>query len=177
MEQNVLVNTEQENETNETNIVGQENSKRKSYSRAEAEASALDYFNGDDLAAKVWVNKYALKDSAGNIYELNPHMMHQRIASEIARIESKYKNPLSMEYIFSLIDKFKYIIPQGSPMSGIGNDFQTVSLSNCFVIGVNGAADSYGAIMKVDQEQVQLMKRRGGVGHDLSAIRPSGTAV
>lgn len=150
---------------------------RKTYTREEATASSLVYFKGDELAATVWVNKYALKDSDGNIYELNPTMMHNRIASEIARIEAKYKNPLTEDYIFSLIDNFKFIIPQGSPMSGIGNDFQTVSLSNCFVIGTNGASDSYGSIMKIDQEQVQLMKRRGGVGHDLSAIRPAGTAV
>lgn len=149
----------------------------KKFTREEAEQASLKYFNGDDLAAKVWVNKYALKDSEGNIYELDPSMMHRRIASEIARIESKYKNPLSEDYIFSLLDKFKFIVPQGSPMSGIGNDFQTVSLSNCFVIGTNGESDSYGSIMKIDQEQVQLMKRRGGVGHDISSIRPAGTAV
>jgi ribonucleoside-diphosphate reductase alpha chain len=147
------------------------------YTREEAEIASLAYFNGDELAANVWINKYALKDSSGNLYESNPEMMHHRIASELARIENNYKNPLSEDYIFSLLDKFKYIIPQGSPMSGIGNDFQTVSLSNCFVIGVNGPSDSYGAIMKTDQEQVQLMKRRGGVGHDLSDIRPSGSTV
>jgi ribonucleoside-diphosphate reductase alpha chain len=147
------------------------------YTREEAEAASLEYFNGDDLAATVWVNKYALKDSNGTIYEKTPEMMHRRIASELARIEEKYPNPLSEEHIFSLLDKFKYIIPQGSPMTGIGNDYQTVSLSNCFVIGVDGAADSYGAIMKLDQEQVQLMKRRGGVGHDVSDIRPAGTEV
>lgn len=163
-----------------TDVLKEKNTKKETreiYTREQAEASSLEYFNGDDLAAKVWVNKYALKDSDGNIYELNPSMMHERIASEISRIELKYKNPLSKDYIFSLLNKFKYIIPQGSPMSGIGNNFQTVSLSNCFVVGVNGAADSYGAIMKTDQEQVQLMKRRGGVGHDLSAIRPRGTEV
>lgn len=147
------------------------------YTQEEANVSSLEYFNGDDLAASVWINKYALKDSDGNLYEKNPEMMHRRIASELARVEKKYKNPLSEEYIFSLLDKFKYIIPQGSPMSGIGNNNQTVSLSNCFVIGVNGASDSYGAILKVDQEQVQLMKRRGGVGHDLSDIRPAGLPV
>ena len=147
------------------------------YTQEEAHVSSLEYFNGDDLAASVWINKYALKDSDGNLYEKNPEMMHRRIASELARVEKKYKNPLSEEYIFSLLDKFKYIIPQGSPMSGIGNNNQTVSLSNCFVIGVNGASDSYGAILKVDQEQVQLMKRRGGVGHDLSDIRPAGLPV
>lgn len=151
--------------------------KRETFTRDEAEKASLIYFNGDELAANVWVSKYALKDSDGNLYEKDPSMMHKRIASEISRIERKYKNPLDEDYLFSLLDKFKYIIPQGSPMSGIGNNFQTVSLSNCFVIGVNGHSDSYGAIMKIDQEQVQLMKRRGGVGHDLSSIRPAGSVV
>lgn len=138
---------------------------------------AQDYFKGDDLAAQVWLNKYALKDSEGNIYEKSPEDMHRRIASEIARIETRYANPMSEEKIFDLIKDFKYIIPQGSPMTGIGNPFQIASLSNCFVIGNKGESDSYGGIMKIDQEQVQLMKRRGGVGHDLSHIRPGGSAV
>jgi len=140
--------------------------------------SSIDYFDGDQLAAQVWKNKYALKDSDGNIYEKNPDMMHDRIASEIYRMEQKYDNPMELEQIKGLIKDFKYIIPQGSPMSGIGNNFQKVSLSNCFVIGDDGKdSDSYGYIMKTDEEQVQLMKRRGGVGHDLSNIRPKGSAV
>jgi len=137
----------------------------------------LQYFKGDDLAARVWINKYALKDSEGNIYEKSPEDMHFRISGEIARIEAKYPNPLSEQEIYDLIKDFKYIIPQGSPMTGIGNPFQIASLSNCFVIGNKGESDSYGGIMKIDQEQVQLMKRRGGVGHDLSHIRPKGSAV
>jgi ribonucleoside-diphosphate reductase alpha chain len=149
----------------------------KQYSYEEAIASSTEYFKGDSLAASVWVNKYALKDSQGNIYELNPDDMHRRIATEIARIERKYPNPLSEQEIFNLIKGFKYIIPQGGPMAGIGNDFQIASLSNCFVIGNKDESDSYGAIMKIDQEQVQLMKRRGGVGHDLSHIRPAGSPV
>ncbi len=147
------------------------------YTQDEAYAAALQYFKGDDLAARVWVNKYALKDSSGVLYELDPNDMHKRIASEIARVEQKYPNPLSETEIFELIKDFKYIIPQGSPMTGIGNPFQIASLSNCFVIGNDGDSDSYGGIMKIDQEQVQLMKRRGGVGHDLSHIRPKGSAV
>ncbi|MDQ8006625.1 MAG: adenosylcobalamin-dependent ribonucleoside-diphosphate reductase [Pedobacter sp.] len=147
------------------------------YTQDEAYAAALQYFKGDDLAARVWVNKYALKDSAGVLYERDPNDMHKRISSEIARVEQKYPNPLSEGEIFELIKDFKYIIPQGSPMTGIGNPFQIASLSNCFVIGNNGDSDSYGGIMKIDQEQVQLMKRRGGVGHDLSHIRPKGSAV
>jgi ribonucleoside-diphosphate reductase alpha chain len=147
------------------------------YTREQAVAASVKYFNGDTLAADVWVNKYALKDSDGNIYELTPDDMHVRIAKEIYRAESKYANPMSYELILSLIKDFKYIIPQGSPMSGIGNNFQTVSLSNCFVIGETGPSDSYGAIMKLDQEQVQLMKRRGGVGQTLEAIRPKGSKV
>lgn len=135
------------------------------------------YFQGDTLAASVWMNKYGLKDSAGNLYELSPDDMHHRIASEIARIEKKYPNPMLENEIYDLLKDFKYIIPQGSPMAGIGNNFQVASLSNCFVIGNNGNSDSYGGIMKIDQEQVQLMKRRGGVGHDLSHIRPSGSPV
>ena len=142
------------------------------FSFEEAAEESLKYFKGDELAAKVWVNKYALKDSYGNLFESNPDMMHHRLASEIARIEKKYPNPMSEEEVYSLLKDFKHIVPQGSPMTGIGNNFQIASLSNCFVIGNNGPADSYGAIMKSDQEQVQLMKRRGGVGHDLSHIRP-----
>ncbi|MDR2145649.1 MAG: adenosylcobalamin-dependent ribonucleoside-diphosphate reductase [Tannerella sp.] len=142
-----------------------------------ANVESLKYFKGDDLAARVWVNKYALKDSAGNLYEVTPNDMHRRIAGEIARIEKKYPNPLSEQEIFDLIKDFKYIIPQGSPMTGIGNNFQIASLSNCFVIGNGTNCDSYGSIMKIDEEQVQLMKRRGGVGHDLSYIRPKGSAV
>ncbi|MDR6807720.1 ribonucleoside-diphosphate reductase alpha chain [Dyadobacter sp. BE34] len=149
----------------------------RTYTSDEAFQASLEYFRGDDLAARVWVNKYALKDSFGAIYEATPNDMHRRIASEIARIEQRYPNPLSEAEIFDLIKDFKYIIPQGSPMTGIGNPYQIASLSNCFVIGNNGVSDSYGGIMKIDQEQVQLMKRRGGVGHDLSHIRPKGSPV
>ena len=149
----------------------------KKISHEEALEKSLDYFKGDDLAARVWVNKYALKDSDGNIYEATPDDMHRRIAGEIARIESKYSNPMREEEVFELIRNFRYIIPQGSPMTGIGNKFQIASLSNCFVIGNGHDSDSYGSIMKIDEEQVQLMKRRGGVGHDLSFIRPKGSAV
>ncbi|MEZ4810393.1 MAG: adenosylcobalamin-dependent ribonucleoside-diphosphate reductase [Allomuricauda sp.] len=152
-------------------------SQKKIYSQDEAYQASLHYFKGDDLAAMVWVNKYALKDSQGNIYEKTPDDMHLRIAGEIARIEKKYPNPLTEPEIYDLIKNFKYIVPQGSPMAGIGNPFQIASLSNCFVIGTDGGSDSYGAIMKIDQEQVQLMKRRGGVGHDLSHIRPKGSPV
>ena len=147
------------------------------YTSDEAYQASLQYFKGDDLAARVWVNKYALKDSYGAIYEATPNDMHRRIAKEIARIEVRYPNPMSENEIFNLIRDFKYIIPQGSPMTGIGNPFQIASLSNCFVIGNGDASDSYGGIMKIDQEQVQLMKRRGGVGHDLSHIRPKGSPV
>jgi len=150
---------------------------RKTYTQEEAYKSSLAYFKGDDLAAQVWINKYALKDSSGNIYELNPDHMHRRIAKEISRVEQKYPNPLTEKEVFDLIKNFKYIVPQGSPKAGIGNPYQIASLSNCFVIGNDGASDSYGGIMKIDQEQVQLMKRRGGVGHDLSHIRPKGSAV
>ena len=150
---------------------------RKTYTFDEAFKASLDYFTGDELAAKVWVNKYALKDAFGNIYEESPVDMHHRLASEIARVEKKYPNPLSEEELFNLFDHFRYIVPQGSPMTGIGNDFQIASLSNCFVIGLDGEADSYGAIIRIDEEQVQLMKRRGGVGHDLSHIRPKGSPV
>jgi ribonucleoside-diphosphate reductase alpha chain len=147
------------------------------YTLDEAYQASLDYFKGDELAARVWVNKYALKDSYGTLFEKTPDDMHRRIAREIARIEKKYPNPLTEEEIFDLVKDFKYIIPQGSPMTGIGNPYQIASLSNCFVIGADGPSDSYGGIMKVDQEQVQLMKRRGGVGHDLSHIRPKGSPV
>ena len=147
------------------------------YSNDEVKKAATEYFGGDTLAGDVWMNKYALKDSEGNIYERTPDDMHHRIASEIARIERRYPNPLKEEEIFEVLKNFRYIVPQGSPMAGIGNDFQISSLSNCFVIGTKGSSDSYGAIMKIDQEQVQLMKRRGGVGHDLSHIRPTGSPV
>src|SRR5690554_5608743 len=151
--------------------------KAQSYTMEEAFKASLEYFKGDELAARVWVNKYALKDSFGTLYEKTPDDMHRRIAKEIARIEKKYPNPLEEEEVFDLIRDFRYIIPQGSPMTGIGNPFQIASLSNCFVIGAEGNSDSYGGIMKIDQEQVQLMKRRGGVGHDLSHIRPKGSPV
>lgn len=147
------------------------------YSYEEAFQATLAYFDGDELAARVWINKYAMKDSFGNIYEKSPADMHHRLAAEMARIERKYPNPVPEEEIFSLLDHFRYIIPAGSPMTGIGNNHQVASLSNCFVIGIDGDADSYGAIMKEDEEQVQLMKRRGGVGHDLSRIRPKGSPV
>ncbi|MBQ5620606.1 MAG: adenosylcobalamin-dependent ribonucleoside-diphosphate reductase, partial [Alistipes sp.] len=143
----------------------------------DAVAESKIYFEGDDLAATVWVSKYALKDSYGNIYERSPKQMHERIAGEIERIENKYPNPMSKEEVFSLLDHFRYIIPQGGPMTGIGNHFQIASLSNCFVIGHRNPADSYGGIFRMDEEQVQLMKRRGGVGHDLSHIRPTGSPV
>ena len=150
---------------------------QKTYSYDEAFQTSLKYFDGDELAARVWVSKYAMKDSFGNIYEVSPTDMHHRIAKEIARIESKYANPMNEQEVFGLLDHFRYIIPAGSPMTGIGNDHQVASLSNCFVIGIEGDADSYGAIMRLDEEQVQLMKRRGGVGHDLSQIRPKGSPV
>ena len=150
---------------------------KKTYSYDEAYNASFQYFKGDELAARVWVNKYAVKDSFGNIYEKSPEDMHWRIANEVARIEAKYPNALSAQELFDLLDHFKYIVPQGSPMTGIGNDYQVASLSNCFVIGLEGAADSYGAIIRIDEEQVQLMKRRGGVGHDLSHIRPKGSPV
>ena len=147
------------------------------YSYDEAFGESLKYFDGDELAARVWVNKYAMKDSFGHIYEKSPEDMHWRIANEIARIENKYKNPMTAQEVFGLLDHFRYIVPAGSPMTGIGNDHQVASLSNCFVIGLDGDADSYGAIMRIDEEQVQLMKRRGGVGHDMSHIRPKGSPV
>ena len=147
------------------------------YTYEEAYKASLEYFQGDELAARVWLTKYAMKDSFGNIFEKSPADMHWRIANEIARIEQKYPNPMSAEEIFELLDHFRYIVPAGSPMTGIGNDNQVASLSNCFVIGVDKEADSYGAIMLLDEEQVQLMKRRGGVGHDLSQVRPAGSPV
>ncbi len=150
---------------------------KKTYSYDEALKSSIKYFKGDELAATVWISKYALKDSFGNLYEKTPDDMHRRLARELARVEKKYNNPLSEQEIFETLKDFKYIVPQGGPMTGIGNEFQIASLSNCFVIGNEGPSDSYGAIMKIDQEQVQLMKRRGGVGHDLTHIRPKGSPV
>ena len=150
---------------------------KQTFSYDEAYQASLEYFGGDSLAANVWANKYALKDSFGNIYEKSPADMHWRIANEVARIEQTYPNPLSAQQVFDLLDHFRYIVPAGSPMTGIGNNFQVASLSNCFVIGLDGLADSYGAIIRIDEEQVQLMKRRGGVGHDLSHIRPKGSPV
>ena len=150
---------------------------KKTYTYDEAFDASLKYFKGDELAARVWVNKYAMKDSFGNIYEQSPADMHWRIANEVARIEAKYNNPMQPQEIFDLLDHFRYIIPAGSPMTGIGNDYQVASLSNCFVIGLDGDADSYGGIIRIDEEQVQLMKRRGGVGHDLSHVRPKGSPV
>ena len=151
--------------------------KKTTYSYDDAFKASVEYFNGDELAARVWVNKYAMKDSSGAIYEKSPEDMHWRIANEIARVEAKYSNPMSAQEVYNLLDHFKYVIPSGSPMTGIGNDYQIASLSNCFVIGMDGKADSYGAIIRIDEEQVQLMKRRGGVGHDLSHIRPKGSPV
>ena len=150
---------------------------KKTYTYDEAYHASLQYFKGDELAARVWATKYSLKDSFGHLYEKTPDDMHHRIASEIARIEKKYPNPMSEQQIFDLLKNFRYIVPQGSPMAGIGNNFQVGSLSNCFVIGLDGQPDSYGGIIKIDEEQVQLMKRRGGVGHDLSHIRPMGSPV
>ena len=150
---------------------------QKTYTYQQAYEASLKYFDGDELAARVWATKYALKDSFGHLYELTPDDMHRRIAREIARIENKYPNPLSEERLFDLMSHFRYIVPQGSPMAGIGNNFQVGSLSNCFVVGLDGEPDSYGGILKIDEEQVQLMKRRGGVGHDLSHIRPKGSPV
>ena len=155
---------------------GRKKEQMKEYTTEEIMRSSVEYFHGDELAANVWMNKYALRNEE-HIYELNPDMMHRRMAREYARIEAKYPNGLSEEEVYGLLKDFRYIVPQGSPMSGIGNDFQVVSLSNCFVIGNSGNSDSYGGIMKIDQEQVQLMKRRGGVGHDLSHIRPGGSPV
>ncbi len=170
----IIVNKKQITEEKENHEVTKDS---KPYSYKEAIEATKEYFKGDELAATVWVNKYALKDSFGLLYERTPDDMHWRIAKDISRIEKRYPNPLSEEEIFELIREFKYIVPQGSPMTGIGNNFQIASLSNCFVIGHDGPSDSYGGIMKIDQEQVQLMKRRGGVGHDLSHIRPKGSPV
>ena len=147
------------------------------YTYQEALQESIKYFKGDELAASVWIGKYAMKDSLGNLYENSPEQMHRRLAKEFARIEAKYPNPMGEDEIFELLSDFKFIIPQGGPMTGIGNSYQVASLSNCFVIGNNGPSDSYGGILKIDEEQVQLMKRRGGVGHDLSHIRPAGSPV
>ena len=159
------------------NVTANPQTGRKNYSQDEAFQETLKYFKGDDLAARVWVNKYALKDSYGNIYELTPDDMHKRLAGEIYRIEQKYRNPMDKQLIYQLLKDFRYVVPQGGPMTGIGNMYQVASLSNCFVVGNEGNSDSYGGILKIDQEQVQLMKRRGGVGHDLSHIRPKGSPV
>lgn len=179
--QDVFVTTgETKKETKDKHTPGEKfemNLERKTYSYEEAEEASIEYFKGDELAAKVWTNKYALKDSFGNLYEKSPDDMHRRLAREIHRIELNYSNPLPEDLIYSVLKDFKYIVPQGGPMSGIGNEYQIASLSNCFVVGNEGNSDSYGGIMKIDQEQVQLMKRRGGVGHDLSHIRPKGTPV
>jgi len=180
MEKTLNQTSESAQKTNE--VLSEDNSKNdettmKIYSFDEALIDATKYFKGDELAATVWINKYALKDSEGNIYESNPDQMHKRLAKEIARIELKYSNSYTEEEIYNVIKDFKYIVPQGGPMTGIGNDYQIGSLSNCFVIGNDGNSDSYGGVMKVDEEQVQLMKRRGGVGHDLSHIRPKGSPV
>ncbi len=175
-EKSVTENRKKEN-VKEGNKQVEKKTGKITYSHEEAVENSIQYFKGDELAARVWANKYALKDSFGNIYEKTPDDMHRRIAREIRRIEMKYKNPLPEELIYNVLKDFKYIVPQGGPMTGIGNDFQIASLSNCFVIGNDGTSDSYGGIMKIDQEQVQLMKRRGGVGHDLSHIRPKGTPV
>ncbi len=179
--QDVFVTTgETKKETKDKHTPGEKfemNLERKTYSYEEAKKASIEYFKGDELAAKVWTNKYALKDSFGNLYEKSPDDMHRRLAREIHRIELNYSNPLPEDLIYSVLKDFKYIVPQGGPMSGIGNEYQIASLSNCFVVGNEGNSDSYGGIMKIDQEQVQLMKRRGGVGHDLSHIRPKGTPV
>ena len=176
-----VINVDETTKTNDEILVNEieknEENGMKTYLHEEALADAAKYFNGDELAANVWLNKYALKDSEGNIYESNPDQMHRRLAKEIVRIESKYANPYNEEEIYDVLKGFKYIVPQGGPMTGIGNDFQIGSLSNCFVIGNEGNSDSYGGVMKIDEEQVQLMKRRGGVGHDLSHIRPKGSPV
>lgn len=176
-----VINVDETTKTNDeiltAEMVKNDESGLRTYTHEEALKDATKYFKGDELAANVWLNKYALKDSDGNIYESNPDQMHRRLAKEIARIESKYANPYSEEEIYDVLKGFKYIVPQGGPMTGIGNDFQIASLSNCFVIGNEGNSDSYGGVMKIDEEQVQLMKRRGGVGHDLSHIRPKGSPV
>ncbi len=171
------VSMQDKSEGKEMKKVGETGKEKTVYTHDEAVEASIQYFKGDELAARVWANKYALKDSFGNLFEKTPDDMHRRLAREIHRIEMKYKNPLSEELIYSVLKDFRYIVPQGGPMTGIGNDYQIASLSNCFVIGNDGTSDSYGGIMKIDQEQVQLMKRRGGVGHDLSHIRPKGTPV
>jgi len=173
----IYLEDEQENMEGLATAVEEPKVGQKTYTHSEAVEASTEYFNGDNMAATVWANKYALKDSDGNLYERTPDDMHRRIALEISRIEKKYKNPMSEEAIYDVIKGFKHILPQGSPMAGIGNNRQIGSLSNCFVIGNDGTSDSYGGIMKIDQEQVQLMKRRGGVGHDLSGIRPKGSPV
>ncbi|MBQ3832270.1 MAG: adenosylcobalamin-dependent ribonucleoside-diphosphate reductase, partial [Bacteroidales bacterium] len=150
---------------------------KKTYQMDDAQKASEEYFGGDQLAARVWLSKYALKDSDGNLYERTPDDMHHRIAAELARIDRNYANPVDEKVFFDLLKDFKYIVPQGGPMSGIGNTKQIVSLSNCFVIGNEGLTDSYGGVMRIDEEQVQLMKRRGGVGHDLSHLRPAGSPV
>lgn len=171
------IQNQKKNNVKENPAPAERGNRKDVYSHDDAVEASVQYFRGDELAARVWANKYALKDSFGNLYEKTPDDMHRRLSREIHRIELKYKNPLSEELIYSVLKDFKYIVPQGGPMTGIGNDFQIASLSNCFVIGNDGSSDSYGGIMKIDQEQVQLMKRRGGVGHDLSHIRPKGTPV
>jgi ribonucleoside-diphosphate reductase alpha chain len=170
------VTEEQQKPDVEKKVDGKKNNKTV-YTHDEAVDASIAYFKGDELAARVWTNKYALKDSFGNLFEKTPDDMHHRLAREIHRVEMKYKNPLPEELIYNVLKDFTYIVPQGGPMTGIGNEYQIASLSNCFVIGNDGSSDSYGGIMKIDQEQVQLMKRRGGVGHDLSHIRPQGTPV
>ncbi|MCB0401711.1 MAG: ribonucleoside-diphosphate reductase, adenosylcobalamin-dependent, partial [Flavobacteriales bacterium] len=175
---NKATETVAKNEENSVDVNPKnDKSTSKTYTFEEALAESTKYFKGDELAANVWINKYALKDSDGNIYESTPDQMHRRLAKEIARIEKKYENSYTEDQIFDVLKDFKYIVPQGGPMTGIGNDFQIGSLSNCFVIGNEGNSDSYGGVMKIDEEQVQLMKRRGGVGHDLSHIRPKGSPV
>jgi len=176
-QKNTFKEEEKKNITGQEELALHEKTSPETYSHNEAFKASREYFKGDELAARVWVNKYAMKDSFGNLFEKTPDDMHHRMAKEISRIEKGYKNPLSEELIYSVLKNFKYIVPQGGPMTGIGNNHQIASLSNCFVIGNEGESDSYGGIMKVDQEQVQLMKRRGGVGHDLSHIRPSGSTV
>ncbi len=176
-QKNTFKEEEKKNNAGQEELPLQEKTGPETYSHNEAFKASLEYFKGDELAARVWVNKYAMKDSFGNLFEKTPDDMHHRMAKEISRIEKKYNNPLREELIYSVLKDFKYIVPQGGPMTGIGNSHQIASLSNCFVIGNEGESDSYGGIMKIDQEQVQLMKRRGGVGHDLSHIRPSGSTV
>ena len=172
------LNDQQEEKESPIEVAAAEaQSERSIYQKDEIFPDVVKYFGGDELAAGVWIDKYALKDRNGSIMERTPEDMHRRMAREFARIEKRYVHPMSEDLIFSLFDKFKYVVPQGSPMAGIGNNDQIVSLSNCFVIGNEDNSDSYGGIMKMDEEQVQLMKRRGGVGHDLSDIRPTGSHV